>query len=232
MRRKKKNILKKLTRLNLALSAQIEESGHDYGAKMILLADTLTEKSLFALFAAEEAIHLKEFENFIKFQIDRKIHWHPMLDPLNEAIKEGTWNTSLFIIQVLLEGFGIAHYNGLKNDCLHNPLVSVYERILKDEARHHGAGVILVNEKNFSREDQEQVFEFTRSFIGLLPTANWVQTALEEQRGGLSLSETNAFYEDIGHHETVNIREKKLKEMIEKVNCPNLIKQLEADKVF
>lgn len=224
-------ILQHITELNLSLSAFIETSGHNYGAKMILMAETIEEKSLYALFTAEEAIHLKEFQNFMNFTPDPKTHWHPMLNPLASAIKEGEKNTCLYIIQVLLEGFGMAHYNGLKADCLYEPLQNTYDRILKDEARHHGTGLILSKESKLSKLENEQIFEYTREFIKSLQEANWVINTIEKFHKPMSKKELILFNEQTDKSNVLNFRLNKLKEMLSKVN-QDLVKNLEKENIF
>lgn len=224
-------ILREITELNLSLSAYIETSGHNYGAKMILMSESIEEKSLYALFTAEEAIHLKEFQNFMNFIPNPEVHWHPMLNPLAKAIQDGEKNTCLYIIQVLLEGFGMAHYNGLKNDCLFTPLRETYDRILKDEARHHGAGLILSKESNLSKREEEQIFEYTREFIQSLQEANWVINTMEKYNGKMSSSELKKFNLQTKKEETLNLRLFKLKEMLSKVNQA-LVINLEKENIF
>lgn len=226
------NVLKKITELNLSLSRYIETSGHNYGAKMILTADSLEEKSIYALFAAEEAIHLKEFENFMNFTPNPKEHWHPMLNPLASAIKEGEKNTCLYIIQVLLEGFGMAHYGGLKQDCLYAPLQVAYDRILKDEARHHGTGIILSKQNALSKLEQEQIYEYTREFIQSLQSASWVLNCIEDQRGGLTNAEKVKYAEDTNQSQVIQARLLKLREMLDKVDDYDLVEKLDRDNVF
>ena len=226
------NVLKKITKLNLTLSRYIETSGHNYGAKMILTADSLDEKSIYALFAAEEAIHLKEFENFMHFIPDPEEYWHPMLNPLAAAIKDGEKATCLYIIQVLLEGFGMAHYGGLRQDCLYEPLQLAYDRILKDEARHHGTGIILSKQNELTKLEQEQIFEYTREFILSLQSAEWVIKAIEGERGGLSSSEIKKYKEDTNQEQVLQARLIKLREMLDKVDDYDLVNKLDKDNVF
>lgn len=226
------NVLRKITQLNLSLSRYIETSGHNYGAKMILSAESLDEKSIYALFAAEEAIHLKEFENFMNFVPDPEVHWHPMLNPLAAAIKDGEKNTCLYIIQVLLEGFGMAHYGGLRQDCLYEPLQVAYDRILKDEARHHGTGIILSKQNTLTNIEQEQIFEYTREFILSLQSASWVLKCIEEQRGGLSEAEKKKYVQDTNQSQVLQGRLLKLREMLEKVDDYDLVNKLDKDNVF
>jgi hypothetical protein len=226
------NILKKITELNLSLSRYIETSGHNYGAKMILLADSLDEKSIYALFAAEEAIHLREFENFMHFTPDPEVHWHPMLNPLARAIAEGEKNTCLYIIQVLLEGFGMAHYGGLRADCSYAPLKEAYDRILKDEARHHGTGIILSKQNALSSLEKEQIFEYTREFILSLQSANWILNCIEQEAGALSTQEKQKYQEQTKQAEVLQLRLIKMREMLEKVDDYDLVKRLDNEGVF
>ncbi len=228
----KDEVMTKITELNLALSCYIETSGHNYGAKMILLSETIQEKSIYALFAAEEAIHLKEFQNFMNFTPDPEVHWHPMLNPLAKAIEEGEKNTCLYIIQVLLEGFGMAHYTGLKQDCTYAPLKATYERILRDEARHHGTGIILSKQNQISKIEKEQIFEYTREFILSLQSASWVLKCIEQVDGNLSTAQKKKYSEQTNQVKTMEFRLSKLREMLQKVDDNNLVNDLDKDGVF
>lgn len=225
-------VLAEATRMNLALSYFIEKSGHNYGAKMILLADSIQEKSLYCIFAAEEAIHLREFSNFINFNVDPKIHWHPLLAPLSKVIQVGERNTCLYIIQVLLEGFGMGHYSSLKNDCLYAPLVDVFSRVLKDEARHHGAGLVLASESELKKNDREEIFEYTREFVLALQSANWILNLIEAHSSPLSIGERKKHYEQVKYISLMAKRLNSLKEMLLKADRENLVRDLEREGVF
>lgn len=222
-----------ITELNLSLSYYIEKSGHNYGAKMILLADTIEEKSLYSLFVAEEAVHLQEFKNFINFKIDPSLHWHPMLNCLAEVIKDGEKNTLTFVIQVLLEGFGMAHYASLRDDCSNENLKKTYDQILIDEARHHGAGIILSGSNDFTKLEKEQVFEYTRMFIKSLQEADWLFKSINRfTKKDISPKEKKDFYLQIDYFNKLELRLQKLKQMILKVDKFDLCKMLEKDNVF
>jgi hypothetical protein len=232
----KSTYLNHLTQLNMALSLWIEKSGHIYGAKMILLSATQQEKSLYSLFAAEEAIHAREFSNFLTFTPDWKIHQHPMLIPLGNAIREGSRETLLFIIQVLLEGFGMSHYAGLMEDCLHLPLKKAYARILKDEARHHGAGLILTNDSTnmlkIEGESFQQVFEYTRDFLHALQSAHWLKETFTHIGRPLSKKEENQLWQEIEFDQLLLKRRQKFKEMIIKSGQKKLMDALMKENLF
>ncbi len=225
-------VLARISRLNLSLSYFIERSGHQYGAKMILLAERMEEKSLYCLFAAEEAMHLRLFENFMNFKPDPALDWHPMLEPLSRVIRDGGRQACILFVQVLLEGFGMGHYRSLMEDCLHPPLVQAFQRILKDEARHHGAGLVLAKESTLTPSERDEVFEYTREFVGALQSANWVVRAMEECGGGLSAAELRAHHEAVGTREIFGRRLEGFREMLAKVDREGLLGQLEREGLF
>ena len=228
-------ILLRLTELNLSLSYFIEKSGHHYCSKMILLSDTVEEKTLYSLFAAEEASHLREFMNYMWFTPTLETHAHPMLPLLSEAIEWGSRPALVFVIQVLLEGFGIAHYTGLKASCLDADLKSSFQNILKDEARHHGAGLILThaqNAVNQTRETKDQIFELSRKFIRSMETAHWIAGAFEQAGAPMSEVQTQKLWDEIGFKDTLVLRMQRLKEMFQKVNYQHLYERLQREDAF
>ena len=197
------------------------------------ISDTIEEKSLYSLFVAEEATHLKEFTNFMNFDIDLKHHWHPMLNCLSQAIQEGEKNTLTFIIQVLLEGFGIAHYASLRDDCSNELLKKTYDQILIDEARHHGAGIILSGKAKLSKLEEDQIFEYTRMFIKALQQADWLFKATSRfTNNDITKEDKSLFYEQIGYTKKLSARLLKLKAMIAKVDQTGLIENLEREDIF
>ncbi len=228
----KQRTLRHLTELNLSLSYFIEKSGHNYGAKMILLAKNQDEKALYSLFAAEEAIHQKEFINHMWFTPNKDIHWHPMLDVLGEVMCEGERNTLIYVVQVLLEGFGMSFYSGLGESCEFSPMRNVYSRILQDEARHHGSGVILANFYDVDQNEKEQIFEYTKKFIHALQNASWFVNAIERESGPMSIEEKKTFLENISYEETLTARRRKIRDMLLKVDSWGLVSMLEKDKVI
>lgn len=228
----KSRALRFLTEQNLALSYFIEKSGHNYGAKMILLAKNQDEKALYSLFAAEEAIHQREFMNHMWFTPKASTHWHPMLSVLGDVMKEGERNTLIYVIQVLLEGFGMSFYSGLGESCEYAPMKNVYSRILQDEARHHGSGVILANFYDVSAHEKNQIFEYTKKFIEALQSASWFIKSIENSSGPLSELEKSQFLQEINYEETLALRRKRLKEMLSKVDSWGLVGLLEKEKVL
>ena len=126
----------------------------------------------------------------------------------------------------------MAHYGGLRADCLYAPLQVAYDRILKDEARHHGTGIILSKQNTLTRLEQDQIYEYTREFILSLQSASWVMKCIEEQRGGLSVAEKIKYADDTNQEQVLQARLLKLREMLEKVDDYDLVNKLDNDNVF
>jgi hypothetical protein len=117
----------------------IETIGLAYGAKMLLLSETVDERMLYAAIAAEEAAHLAGIAAFAA----RGPAEGPFLALLGELVAEGDRATLVLVVQVVLEGWGLDHYRGLARACRTPALARVLEGILLDEARHHGSGILL-----------------------------------------------------------------------------------------
>ncbi|MBS1964151.1 MAG: ferritin-like domain-containing protein [Bdellovibrionales bacterium] len=225
-------VLVRLTELNLSLSYFIEKSGHEYAAKMIQTSSTLEEKTLYALFANEEATHLRMFMNEMWFTPNTTSHFHPVLPALAEAIEWGGRDTLVFVIQVLLEGFGIAHYSGLKETCMDAGLKTSLASILRDESRHHGAGLVLAKAKRPDAETADQIFELSRRFIRSFETAHWIPAAFDATGKPLSSEERKRLFADLDFGTTLGARMARLREMFEKVNYRELFERLESDGAF
>jgi hypothetical protein len=117
----------------------IETMGMAYAARMVLLADSVEERAMYACFAAEEATHLAG----VSRHATRRPANSPFLTLLARLTEEGDRATLVLVVQVVLEGWGLDHYRWLARGCDDADLRSVLEGILRDEARHHGSGVIL-----------------------------------------------------------------------------------------
>lgn len=225
-------VLQKISRWNLSVSFHIEKSGHSFAAKMALLSERMEEKSLYCLIAAEEAIHLRLFENFIRFEPAPVADCHPMLAPLARVIREGSREACLLMVQVLLEGFGMGHYRSLMEDCRDPALVQVFQRILKDEARHHGAGLVLAKESKSGGEERDEVFESAREVIAALQSAEWVLRALEEVAGPMSQDARKKHFEAVGQVRMLEERLRSAREMLLKAERDQLVNRLEREGVF
>ncbi|MBL7543261.1 MAG: ferritin-like domain-containing protein [Bdellovibrionaceae bacterium] len=226
------DILKSLNHKSLSLSYYIEKFGLNYGAKMVLGAESTEEKSLYALFSSDEVKHRMSLERFLQSDVIPNIDFHPMLRALDLCLNEGGKSSIIFTIQVVLEGFGLFHYGNLKESCQNEHLKNTFAAILKDEVLHHGMGVTLMQRMALDKETKKQVVEFTSVFVRALIQAEWVLHTLKEHSGGLTQEQEKKFKQDINWPQQIHLRIEKIKTLIAKVGFQGLVQELEEKNIF
>lgn len=229
---KKHEILYQLNQKGLCLSYFIEKYGLNYGAKMVLSSETVEEKSLYTVFGADEVRHRLLLEPFIQMQIPDNIEFHPLLPLLALTLEEANKEATTFVIQVVLEGFGIYHYANLRDACQSEELKNAYTEILKDEVNHHGMGVCLTANKQMTTETKQQITELTSKFVRALIKTEWTQQSVEAAYGGFSVKQKQDFLKEISWQEQMQLRVERLKALMKKVGFAGLVDDLEAKGVF
>ncbi|MBI4345667.1 MAG: ferritin-like domain-containing protein [Elusimicrobia bacterium] len=131
----------------------IEKSGLNCNAALMLAAETVEEKTLYALMAADEAVHLRLVSPYLP-DAQSRAPQNPFLSLLSRVIVEGTMPAKVYLLQVLLEGWGLTHYRTLAEGCRAPALATAFRRILKDEALHHRGGVLLFDPQRLSDGDR------------------------------------------------------------------------------
>jgi rubrerythrin len=142
----------------------IECSGMAHAGKMNLTAKTKEEREFFCFVAEEEAKHLRMVENLASFNTSlENIPSFAML--IGEIIQEASKPSLLLLIQILLEGWGLNYYKSLVKTAKDENVAAAFKAILKDEIRHHSAGVILFSAHLKQNEIKETEAE---EFLGYL----------------------------------------------------------------
>jgi hypothetical protein len=128
----------------------IERLGLAFTAKMVLLAPSVEERMLYASFAADEARHLALLSGFRRGALRGDVPPpqeqdadNPFVDLLAEVIARGDRATLVLVVQCVLEGWGLEHYRRLADSCAVPALGEAFHAILRDEARHHGSGLLI-----------------------------------------------------------------------------------------
>lgn len=163
----------------------IEKSGMAYTAKMTLLSETTEERMLYSMFSADEASHLFEVRGYLGD--DPTGAGNPFLALLSELIEEGDRDSLVFMIQVVLEGWGLTHYRSMASTCIDVGLSEAFGRILKDEARHHGSGMLMFDAAALSGTSRAYIVEALIRFLGMVQAGpQGVVAAVELAKGGLT----------------------------------------------
>lgn len=228
----KKLILEDCARTRLEEAYHIEKSGMAFTSKMTLLADTLDERKLYCQFSADEANHLEAITAFLP-NISDNYKNNPFIQLLADTINTGTRRPLIFIIQVLLEGWGIDHYQGMFNTCHSIALGEVLSKIIKDEAGHHGSGLMLFNEKELSRNEFNFIIDTLKNFFRMVQVGSvGVLDSIEKTKGHLSTSQKIGLLHQLESQESAQRKLKVLKKLMHKAESNKIIEELEKHNCF
>ncbi len=205
----------------------IEKLGMNFAAKMILLSETTQEKMIYSLFASDEAIHLHSVLSILGCT--------PHADPndhfirfLSDLIHEGDRTCLVFLIQVILEGWGLLHYRSLAENCL-NPAVSQSLRhILKDEARHHGTGMTLSKGTTLNSQQKHYTLEKLGEFLKLIQGGpQSLVGILEKSFGHFNLNQKIKLFEELNTQQSSQFKINIIRSLISQGGNSDLIPELE-----
>ncbi len=181
----------------LAESYFIEKAGVGYMAKMTLLAETTEERMLYALFSADEATHLAQLKPLVPTGDELGID-DPFLQLLESLLETADRDVLLFVIQVVLEGWGLSHYRNLSKFCCNPELSELFHSFLQAEAKHHGAGVTLFAADRLSAASRATIVQVLADFLQMVRVGpQRVLGAVDSVLGGLSRGQAIALLTDL-----------------------------------
>jgi len=209
----------------------IEKSGIAFAAQMILLSESIEERMLYAVFAAEEARHFDSLRPFVEAPPDAPSG--PFLALLKDVIECGDRAALQFIVQVILEGWGLSHYRTLRDGCGTPALYHRLDAILHDEAAHHGSGKVLFGEANVSEGTLEYIEVVLAAMLAMVragPVA--VVAAIDETLGGVSPSQRSEVLRELGRAEHARNRLEHLKQLVRFETVRSVVERLESKGLF
>ncbi|MEW6207378.1 MAG: ferritin-like domain-containing protein [Acidobacteriota bacterium] len=176
----------------------IEKFGMYFAARMSLLAESDEERMLFSLFASDEAVHFNWISGFVSQGSIARHEHDPFILFLDEVLRREDRLTLGYIVQVILEGWGLSHYRALASDCECEELKSIFENIIRDEARHHRSGVVLFNEREVSLEEIEKIVSvLARLFMMVQVGPQMIASQIEKVKGRLSTEQKIKLFEEL-----------------------------------
>ncbi|AKG24701.1 ferritin-like domain-containing protein [Calothrix sp. 336/3] len=210
----------------------IEKAGVGYMAKMVTLADTLEERMLYGLFCGDEVTHLAQISHFCQaenFQATNNL----FLQLLGEVVETEDKSVMLFILQVVLEGWGLSHYRSLAKNCQDGELSQVLQSFLDDESRHHGTGVNLLEQVMVNSVSEKVMIETLALFLQMVQVGpQGVVTAIEQVKGYLSRQDKIRILEELDTENHSGTRLKVLRSLMRHPNTENLVAELEGMGCF
>ncbi len=201
----------------------IERAGLAFTARMILLAETVDERVLYATFAGDEARHYAALLPWVVAPRPEGA----FLDLLADLIETGTRADLVVLVQVVLEGWGLAHYRGLAETCHDPALAAVFRSILRDEARHHGGGLVLVDGLSPAGLDT------LAALLGMVAAGpQSVVAALEHQLGPFDRARRTGIFHDLGGEAHALERLGLLRSLLLRAGLSDTVAALEARGCF
>lgn len=213
-------------------SCFIEKAGVGYMAKMVLLAETIEERMLYAMFTADEANHFSQISNFLPAQA-KTYSKDIFLTLLAEVVESAEKTVLLFVLQVVLEGWGLSHYRRLAKGCKHQILADIFTSFLQAEARHHGTGTTLFNQISVTSESKTTILEVLSKFLFMVQIGPQnVLSAIEKVKGHLTRSQKIHILEQLDTQTHSGIRLQLLRSLMQPTSANTILQTLEAQGAF
>ncbi len=199
----------------LAESYHIEKCGMYFAAKMNLLSESTEERMLYSVFAADEATHLSWISAFVVKEAVESAREDSFIQQLQQVIQHENKAILAYVIQVVLEGWGIQHYRQLAKNCLNPILQATLIDIVKDEARHHASGLVLLQEDAL-QASLPRVTELMKYFFSAVQTGPlMVVSAVEKTLGHLSLTQKEKVFAELDCRRQIGDRTQILRELVQ-----------------
>lgn len=209
----------------------IEKAGMGYMAKMLLMAETTEERLLYSLFAADEASHFAQIAALLP--VAPLEAQDPFLQLLRQAIDHDDKQVLLFVIQIVLEGWGLSHYRSLAQGCSDRTLTALLTDFLQAEARHHHAGVTLLSQQAIDASSQTTMVELLTTLLRMVQVGpQRVLGAIAQVKGHLSRSQQVQVLEELETEFYSGKRLKLLRDLMRGKAADKIVRSLEERGAF
>ncbi|MEM7770934.1 MAG: ferritin-like domain-containing protein [Cyanobacteria bacterium P01_A01_bin.37] len=163
----------------------IEKAGMGYMSRMVLLSESVQERMIYTLFAADETSHFVQLHPYLP--VEPTVTDNSFLNLLSEVVEGDDKTVLLFVIQVVLEGWGLSHYRSLAKTCTYEALSHTLQGFLQDESRHHGTGVTLFNQASMSPASHIAIVDILEQFLRMVQVGpQGIIEAIARVKGHLS----------------------------------------------
>lgn len=146
----------------------IELAGTLFAAKMSITSETLEERELYNMFAADETRHLRIISQFVGEPVFGDAVGNSFGEFLARIIQTEERSVLVYIIQVILEGWGIRYYTQLAKHAQDSDLCERLKEIVFDEGKHHGCGLLLFEEKKLTPNQFQRCLDLMLEFTAMV----------------------------------------------------------------
>lgn len=228
----KRRILEKCSQNLISESYFVEKSAAAYCGKMMLLAETTEIAQTYSMIANEEAIHLQWITPFIH-EGARHCPQGFFLKFLSSLIEECDAHLLPYLVQIILEGWGLHHYKNLARQCLNGDLRDIFLSIVRDEALHHHAGEVIFDAHKTTDSQHVTIEECLKTFCEMVRVGPVdVIGAVEEELGGLNHAEKKQLFDEIDGFTSTLKKLNLLKELMLQPGMEKTVQRLEDQHFF
>lgn len=228
----KQNVFTHLSGFILSEGLYIEQLGFTFNSKMMLLNHSIENKSLYASYAYDEALHFRMLSKFAA-RPDNLHQMNPFLQFLADIVVNGGRENLILFIQIMLEGIGLEHYSELAKYCTHPELKVCLDQIVKDEAFHHGGGKILFDSSKMSRDDEEFLIERSHAMLIFFQLTHMpLMFAITSVLGPLDEKTTLTFFEQMDVSSRTTGKMQFLRSQFQQAGLDNVLKYCEQNKLL
>jgi len=225
-------ILSKCSQNLIAESYFIEKSASAYCAKMMLLAKSIEVAQTYSMIANEEAIHLEWISPYMPVE-KRHNPEGPFLQFLSSLIETCEPNLLAYLVQVILEGWGVHHYKDLARNCIDPSLKSIFLDIVRDEALHHHTGIVVFDPECVTYSEQLFIEDCLKTYAKMVkagPIA--LLSAIAEVLGELSKEDKSLLLEEIEADQEIQKKLNLLKKLMLQPEMEKIVQKLEDEGYF
>ena len=223
-------VLDACARALLAESWRIERCGIEYCARMTLAAENDDERTMFALIGADEALHASWLAPWIALRA-------PAPDPFSRYIaglaEAGNPQPLAYLLQVVLEGFGIAHYGTLAAHCRDANLAATFARMQQDEALHHAGGLAAFRSAALTAADRRFLKDASSAFLQMIRCGpQSIAAALDRGMGLSGASEITKVFSALDAQAASALKLDRMRRLMAQPGMQWLIEALDSGGVF
>jgi hypothetical protein len=183
---------------------------------------------LYALIGADEARHLAWLEPYIAEE-DKTQPCSSFLAFLSELIEEAPPRLLVYLVQIILEGWGLDHYRRLATGCQSPRLTQVLAQILKDEALHHHSGKVLFSPSCLEPDDWNQIRKALIRYTDLVRVGPLSAVeSMESVTGSLPAPDVEEVIRALRHPAESLRKLSLLKELMRQPGLESLVDELES----
>jgi hypothetical protein len=209
----------------------VEKAGMGYMAKMVLMAESIEERMLYSLFSADEAIHLSQIRGFLAVEPENTSD--PFFQLLAGLAESDDRAVLMFVIQVVLEGWGLSHYRSLAQDCQIPALAVLFTGFLQEESKHHATGVTLFQSVKCAVIQQAVMLEVLAKFLQMVQVGpQGVVSAIGQVLGGLSVDQRVNVFDELDTQTHSGTRLTLLQKLMQTGGGGEIVEQLSDRGLF